>query len=180
MLMVKQMSCVLQLLLPNQDLRSAWLCWEGGGRHTRVNTKLGLNPVVLLTTSVILGKLIISLLSVLICKIEKIILLAMSPIPWVNFRCIIHIGRGQHKYSVDTGYYYVSLPMGTLHWVGASFCEDCQPRTRNVPPKQGSLKLCNCESKHFKAILYSGNGCGKGVDFVRISSDSHEHRYILK
>ena len=72
------MSCVLQLLLPNQDSRSAWLCGGSGGGHARVNTKLGLNPVVLLTTSVILGKLITSLLSFLICKIEKMILLAMS------------------------------------------------------------------------------------------------------
>lgn len=85
----------------------------------------------------------------------------------------------------DAGDDDFALVVRTLKLVGApprlgSLGADFQLRTRDVQPQMRKLKPCDCESKHFKAILYSGNGCGKCVDFVRISSDSHEHRYILK
>lgn len=67
-----------------------------------------------------------------------------------------------------------SQPVGATPLLG-SLGEDLQPRTRSVQPHVRKMELCDCQSKHFKAILSSGNGCAKCVDFVRISSDSHEH-----
>lgn len=69
---------------------------------------------------------------------------------------------------------------GGCHSISGVLGSDFRPRTRNVQAQRRTVKQCDCQSQHFKAILYRGNGGGKCVGFVRISSDSHEHRYILK